>query len=95
MRGEVFRRMDAGAAALGEAGFAVDWRDRALSGFPFRLDLDVTGPRLRERSGWGLSATRLKAEAFVFAPEHWVIVAPDGAILTRRVGGRYGPASRT
>ena len=88
LRGEVFRGMDAGASALDAAGFTVDWSDRSLSGFPFRLDLDVTGPRLRERSGWGLAATRLKAEAFVFAPDHWVSVAPAGVTLTRRVGGQ-------
>ena len=87
MRGEVFRRMDAGALRLAESGYGVDWSARSLSGFPFRLDLDITAPRLRETSGWGLSAPRLKAEAFVFAPEHWVLVAPDGVTLNRRVGG--------
>ena len=87
MRSEVFRRMDAAAGALEGSGYRADWSARSLSGFPFRLDLDITGPRLREVSGWGLSAPRLKAEAFVFAPDHWVIVAPDGVTLTRRVGG--------
>jgi len=87
MRSEVFRRMDAAAGTLDASGYRVDWSARSLSGFPFRLDLDIAGPRLREVSGWGLSAPRLKAEAFVFAPDHWVIVAPDGVTLTRRVGG--------
>jgi hypothetical protein len=87
MRAEVFRRMDLAAAALGEAGYRADWSHRTLSGFPFRLDLDLAQPRLREVSGWGLSAPRLKAEAFVFAPDHWVIVAPDGVTFTRRRGG--------
>ncbi len=87
MRGEVFRRMDLGARVLGESGYRVDWGARSLSGFPFRLDLDIAAPRLREISGWGLSAPRLKAEAFVFALDHWVIVAPGGVTLNRRVGG--------
>jgi hypothetical protein len=87
MRAEVFRHMDAAASALGRQGYQVDWSRRSLYGFPFRLDLVVDAPRLRETSGWGLSAPRLKAEAFVFAPNTWVIVAPDGVTLTRRVGG--------
>lgn len=87
MRGEVFRRMDLGARVLGESGYSVDWGARSLSGFPFRLNLDIAAPRFREVSGWGVSAPRLKAEAFVFAPDHWVVVAPDGVILNRRVGG--------
>jgi hypothetical protein len=87
MRGEVFRRMDEGATALGQAGYRVDWGRRTLSGFPFRLDLDIESPRMREVSGWGVAAPRLKAEAFVFAPDHWVIVAPAGVTITRRRGG--------
>jgi hypothetical protein len=87
MRSEVFRHMDAAASGLGQSGYQVDWSHRSLSGFPFRLDLDIEEPRLRETAGWGLSAPRLKAEAFVFAPDHWVIVAPSGVTLTRRVGG--------
>lgn len=87
MRGEVFQRMDLGARVLGESGYSVDWAARSLSGFPFRLDLDIAAPRFREISGWGVSAPRLKAEAFVFAPDHWVIVAPAGVTLNRRVGG--------
>lgn len=87
MRGEVFRRMDQGARQLGASGYRIDWGARSLSGFPFRLDLDIAAPRLREISGWGLSASGLKAEAFVFAPDHWVIVAPGEVTLNRRVGG--------
>jgi hypothetical protein len=87
MRAAVFRHMDAAASDLARTGYRVDWTSRSISGFPFRLDLDIAGPRLRETSGWGLSAPRLKAEAYVFAADHWVIVAPDGVVLTRRVGG--------
>jgi hypothetical protein len=87
LRGEVYRRMDAAATSLEGSGYRVDWSDRAIYGFPFRLDLVVKNPRLRELSGWGLAAPRLDAEAFVFAPDHWIIVAPYGVTLRRRVGG--------
>lgn len=86
MRGEVVRRMDAAASAA-PAGWTLAWGQRRISGFPFRLDVDLTDARVREPSGWGVAAPRLKAEAFIFAPLHWVAVAPDGAVLTRRRGG--------
>jgi hypothetical protein len=87
LRGEVYRRMDATATSLEGSGYRVDWSDRAIDGFPFRLDLVVKNARLREQSGWGLAAPRLDAEAFVFAPDHWIVVAPYGVTLRRRLGG--------
>jgi hypothetical protein len=62
--------------------------DRArLSGFPFRLDLDLTGARLSEPSGWAVSSPHLKAEAYLISPGHWVAVSPAGVTVTRRGGG--------
>jgi hypothetical protein len=87
-RDRLFQDMDAAAGAFGQAGYRIDWSGRAVSGYPFRLDLTITGPRLRETSGWGLAAPTLKAESFfLFGEGHWVIVAPAGVTLTRRVGG--------
>lgn len=94
MRTEVFRHMDDYARVAAENGWRFDWRSRSLSGFPFRLDLEVTAPRVVEASGWGLSAPRLKAEAFVFSADHWIIVAPDGATMRRRVGGPVAIAAK-
>ncbi|MHB8530348.1 MAG: DUF2125 domain-containing protein [Caulobacteraceae bacterium] len=84
---EVRERMDAQRARLDRDGYVVDWEGRAISGYPFRLDVDLRRVRVREPSGWALAAPSLKAEAFVFAPGHWVAVAPDGVVFTRRVGG--------
>jgi hypothetical protein len=94
LRGEVFRRMDAAARSWEDSGYRVDWSDRAVYGFPVRLDLDVQNARLREQSGWGLAAPRLEAEAFVFAPGHWILVAPDGVVLHRRLGGPVAIGAR-
>jgi hypothetical protein len=87
LREEVFRRMDAAARSWEDSGYRVDWADRSVYGFPFRLDLVVKGARLRELSGWGLAAPRLEAEAFVFSPDHWIVAAPNGVVLHRRLGG--------
>jgi hypothetical protein len=89
IRGETFRQMDRAADAMAQDGYRIDWTGRELSGFPFRLDLDIAGARLREASGWALAAPRLKAEAFVFATDHWVVVAPDGITVTQPAGGAF------
>jgi hypothetical protein len=87
LRAETQRRMDMARASLAAEGKDLSWARRSISGFPFRLDVSLTDFRLREASGWALAAPALKAEAPVFAPAHWVVVAPDGVVVTRRVGG--------
>jgi hypothetical protein len=94
LRDEAYRRMDAAAAALEGSGYRIDWSDREVYGYPFRLDLVVRNARLREQSGWGLAAPRLDAEAFVFAPDHWIVVAPYGVSLRRRLGGPVAIGAR-
>ncbi|MDR3507124.1 MAG: DUF2125 domain-containing protein [Caulobacteraceae bacterium] len=76
-------QMDQTAQRLRAAGWTVDWRDRAINGYPFRLDLTLIGARLAEPSGWGLAADKLKGETYAYAPDHWVLVAPAGVTLTR------------
>jgi hypothetical protein len=86
-RGEAVKRIDAGAVSLRHAGYDLAWRDRRLGGYPFRLNVSLTEPRIRDRSGWALEAPRLEAQAFVFAPTTWILAAPDGLTFTRPVGG--------
>jgi hypothetical protein len=86
-RGEVAQGLEAARAATPGAPLTLAYETRRVGGFPFRLDVDLTGVRLAEPSGWGLEAPRLKAEAYVFAPGHWVVYAPDGLTLTRRRDG--------
>ncbi len=87
LRIEAADRMDASAEALRKAGYTVEWKSRTLGGFPFRLDIALTDVRVAEPSGWGLSAPRLKGEAFVYAIDHWIAVAPEGLTLDRPIGG--------
>lgn len=87
LRGEAERRMDAGVAQLKTQGYDVVWRQRTITGFPFRLDVNLDGARIAEPSGWALAATELKAEAYIYRLDHWVFVAPEGVTLTRPEGG--------
>jgi len=85
LKGEVGRRLD--AARQSGSGAALTWTGRRVYGYPFRLDVDFTGVSWREPTGWGLTAPTLKTETFVFAPGHWMAIAPDGVILSRPEGG--------
>jgi hypothetical protein len=86
MTGEIGRHMDAARDRRG-GGYELSWKSRNIHGYPFRLDVDLKDARVREPSGWALAAPQVKAEAFVFSPDHWVAVAPAGAQFTRPVGG--------
>jgi hypothetical protein len=90
LRDQAVQRMDAGAAALRQAGYTVTWQERRISGFPFRLDANFVNFIIAEPSGWGVGATSLKAEAYIYALNHWVAYAPYGVILNRPLGGRLG-----
>lgn len=86
-RGQVAARMDAAVEAADRAGYRIAWKDRAIGGYPFRLDVTLTEPRIHEPSGWALEAPRLEGEAFMHAPTHWLIAAPDGLTFVRPQGG--------
>ncbi|HET6971285.1 MAG TPA: DUF2125 domain-containing protein [Phenylobacterium sp.] len=86
-RAEVVRRLDEGAAALRRGGYELSWGERAVGGYPFRLDVTLTDAHIRDRSGWALQAPKVEAEAFMHAPTHWVVAAPQGLTFVRPLGG--------
>jgi hypothetical protein len=87
LKGKAIQEMDAAVADLNSRGYAVAWRHRDFSGFPFRLDVTLDGAHIAEPSGWAIAAPKIKAEAWIYRIDHWVIVAPDGVTLTRPDGG--------
>ena len=86
-RGQAVSRLDAGAEALRRAGYELSWKDRKVGGYPFRLNIVLTEPRIRDRSGWALEAPRLEGQAFLHAPTLWIVAAPDGLTFTRPLSG--------
>jgi hypothetical protein len=86
LAGQVTGHMDAASRAWASQGGELSWDSRRIYGFPFRIDVDLTNARARGASGSGLSIPVLQTEAFVFAPTHWVGVAPQGAVLWRKRG---------
>ncbi len=87
LKGQMEQHIDRAAADLRKAGFEVAWKERKLEGYPFRFYVTLTRARVREPSGWALDMPVLKAEASAFNTKHWMIVASDGAVVTRPVSG--------
>ncbi|MDO8297791.1 MAG: DUF2125 domain-containing protein [Caulobacter sp.] len=88
LRDEAVHRMDAAVAQLRDRGYPVVWTTRTVTGFPFRLDVTLTGARIAEPSGWAIAAPLLKSEAWIYRLDHWMLVAPDGVTLSRPDGGQ-------
>jgi hypothetical protein len=84
---EVIKGMDDAAQSLRAKGWQVAWTDRRVDGYPFRIDVTVDNPSLREPSGWGFAAPGLKAQAYAYNLDNWIVVAPSGLTLQRPTGG--------
>jgi len=78
------------ADKLRHAGYTIELAGQRIGGFPFRLRLHYDRLRVVGPSGWGFGAPGLDAQAFVYAPGHWVAVAPSGLEVER---GGDGPVS--
>lgn len=83
LRGQAEQRMDAEAADLKSRGYDLSWSARTFHGFPFRMNVDLVDARVAEPTGWAVRAPLLKGEAEIFDVTHWVLVAPQGVVLTR------------
>ena len=84
---QVTKGMDEAAAGLRARGWSVSWSDRWVDGYPFRIDVTVQNPALREPSGWGFSAPSLKAQAYAYHLDNWIVVAPPAGFVLQRPTG--------
>ena len=87
LRREAQARMDQAVASLERAGYQIGWKERDIGGYPFRMDVTLTDLEAREPSGWALAAPKLEGEAYLFAPTHWLVAAPDGLTFVRPEAG--------
>ena len=86
VRGQVVARLDAASHPV--AGHAsLIWTHRAISGYPFRIEVVLDGVKASEPSGWAVSAPQLRAEAHAYAPRQWIAYAPHGIVLSRPNAG--------
>lgn len=87
IRGRVAEALDGAQAQARAAGLELDARDRRIGGFPLRIRVSYGPVRLAGGAGWSVEAPALVAQAYVYAPLHWVLVAPEGFIVVRPEGG--------
>ena len=87
VKGRIESGLDRQVQALRTAGWTVALADRRVSGFPFRLHFRYGRTRLAAPSGWALDLPALQAEAYLHAPDHWVLIAPQGLTFVRPKGG--------
>ena len=80
-------RMDEAARRLRAQGWRIHWAQRQIGGYPFRLNVRLADAVLIEPSGWGVTAPAVQAEAYAFAPSHWVALADQGVQIQRPAGG--------
>jgi hypothetical protein len=93
--GRLQRRIVDEAKALQAQGDTAQWSSLKVDGYPFRLRVVMIGPKLADSAGWGLSATRLEAMALAYAPDRWVLAAPQGLILSRPGQGDVSVSGKT
>jgi hypothetical protein len=86
-RNQVALAMDRAVAQARGDGLSLDWKDREIGGYPFRIEVTVTGFNAGEPSGWSLSAPSLKAVAEAYDLNHWVFAAENGADFARPGAG--------
>lgn len=86
-RGEALSRMDQAVSGLTSAGYQVGWGKREIGGYPFRLDITLTDAEVRAPSGWALQAPVIEGEAYLHAPTHWLIAAPQSVTFVRPQAG--------
>ena len=82
-------------AEIQKQGYVAQWSSMKVGGYPFRLHVTLVGPKFADTAGWGLSATRIEARAWAYAPDSWVMAAPEGLIFSRPGKGDIAVTGKT
>lgn len=85
---QVETRLTAQVKSLREAGWQVKHEPASVGGWPFRTRVAFPAADIVAPSGHGVAAPELVAEANAWNPGHWMVLAPDGLILTRAGKGQ-------
>lgn len=80
---EVETRLTVQVENLREAGWQVTHEPVTVTGWPFRTRVVFPAADIVAPSGHGVAAPELLAEANAWNPGRWVVIAPDGLVLTR------------
>ena len=75
--------IEARAVEMRAAGWDIGHGRITTTGWPFRTRIAIAYPTVTAPDGHAISAPTLVAEANTYNPDKWVIIAPDGLVLTR------------
>ena len=89
---QVETRLAAQVEVLRQDGWTISHAPARITGWPFRTRVSMPQTDILAPSGHGVAAPELVAEASSWNPDHWVVVAPDGLILSRADKGRIAIA---
>jgi hypothetical protein len=85
---QIDARLEAQASAMRQAGWDIQYADKRVTGWPFRARIGLTHVTVAAPSGHAASAPMLAAEANAYQPTKWVVVAPEGLVVTRAGKGK-------
>ena len=94
IRNQTALAMDRASVQARAHGAVLEWKDRTIGGYPFRIEVAVTGFSASEPSGWAVAAPSLKAVANAYDLNHWVVAAENGMVLGRPNAGATHIAGR-
>jgi len=85
---EAETRLDQQAERMRASGWTVVYSDVGVSGWPFRARLETRNVSLQAPSTHGVAAPVLVVEANAYRPDRWVLIAPDGLVVSRAAKGK-------
>ena len=85
---QVETRLTVQTGSLRQAGWQVKHEPVSVGGWPFRVRVAFPAADVVAPSGHGVAASELVAEANAWNPGHWMLIAPDGLVLTRAGKGQ-------
>jgi hypothetical protein len=89
---QIETRLEVRAEALRQDGWTITHAAVTTTGWPFRARVSIPHAEILTPSGHGVAAPELVAEANAWNPDRWVVIAPDGLVLSRADKGRVGVA---
>ena len=75
--------IEARAVEMRAAGWDIGHGRITTTGWPFRTRIAIAYPTVTAPDGHAISAPALVAEANTYNPDKWVLLAPNGLVLTR------------
>ncbi|MGZ9098363.1 MAG: DUF2125 domain-containing protein [Brevundimonas sp.] len=87
---QIEARLEARVEALRQDGWTITHAGVTATGWPFRARISIPHADVMAPSGHGIAAPELVAEANAYNPDRWVVIAPDGLVLSRADKGKVG-----